>query len=208
MIPMSIVAGIAISLGCIVNLTVGGYLGAFLFSCGLLTVLYLQGNLFTGQAGLVVQRRKKISHLLLVLLGNTIGTAGTAWLLKLAFSFNENIYQKSYEIAEKRIQTGVLGNLVLSIFCGILMYIAVTAFNRNFIMAILPVMVFVLCGFEHCIADAFYYTASNFHGAYMFFVTVIGNFIGCSLIPLFEIWGRGSKTHKNKENNATCPSNN
>ena len=43
----SILAGMFISLGCIVNLTVGGYLGAILFSFGLLSVVHYKLKLYT-----------------------------------------------------------------------------------------------------------------------------------------------------------------
>ena len=47
----SILAGMFISLGCIVNLTVGGYLGAILFSFGLLSVVHYKLKLYTGTIG-------------------------------------------------------------------------------------------------------------------------------------------------------------
>ena len=50
-------------------------------------------------------------------------------------------------------------NFIYGIFCGMLMYIAVAGFNssRNFIFVFVPVATFILCGFNHCIADMFYF---------------------------------------------------
>ena len=47
----SIMAGIFISIGCVVNLAVGGIVGAALFSLGLTAILVFNFNLFTGKAG-------------------------------------------------------------------------------------------------------------------------------------------------------------
>ena len=44
-------AGIFIALGCVVNLAVGGVVGAALFSLGLTAILSFGFNLFTGKAG-------------------------------------------------------------------------------------------------------------------------------------------------------------
>lgn len=44
-------AGIFISIGCVVNLAVGGIVGAALFSLGLTAILVFNFNLFTGKAG-------------------------------------------------------------------------------------------------------------------------------------------------------------
>ena len=51
-IASSFLAGIAISLGAIVNLVVGPPLGPFLFAVGLFMVIALRFDLFTGKAGL------------------------------------------------------------------------------------------------------------------------------------------------------------
>ena len=49
----SILAGLTIALAAGIYLVVGGPLGAFMFSLGLLTILHFQFYLFTGKAGLL-----------------------------------------------------------------------------------------------------------------------------------------------------------
>ena len=68
----AILAGICISIGCVVNLRVGGVAGAVLFAFGLTTVVYYGLKLYTGTAGFI-RRQGDWSMLLTVLFGNIIG---------------------------------------------------------------------------------------------------------------------------------------
>ena len=58
-IASSFLAGIAISLGAIVNLVVGPPLGPFLFAVGLFMVIALKCDLVTGKAGLLATQQFK-----------------------------------------------------------------------------------------------------------------------------------------------------
>ena len=49
--PLAILAGLCISIGCTVNMKVGGVAGAVLFAFGLTTVVYYGLKLYTGTAG-------------------------------------------------------------------------------------------------------------------------------------------------------------
>ena len=49
----AILAGLCISIGCIVNLRVGGVAGAVLFGFGLLAVVHYKLKLYTGTAGFI-----------------------------------------------------------------------------------------------------------------------------------------------------------
>ena len=66
----AILAGIFISVGCIVNLNVGGIAGAVLFAFGLLAVVHYQLKLYTGTAGFFDFRdAEEWWHLFLILTG-------------------------------------------------------------------------------------------------------------------------------------------
>ena len=67
--PPAILAGICISIGCVVNLRVGGVAGAVLFAFGLTTVVYYGLKLYTGTAGFI--RRKGDWGMLTVVLAGT-----------------------------------------------------------------------------------------------------------------------------------------
>lgn len=80
---LSILAGIAISVGCILYLTIGGIAGAILFCVGLSTILIFKWNLFTGKAGLLITQEISVVKLSEIWLGNLIGTALTAMAISL-----------------------------------------------------------------------------------------------------------------------------
>ena len=74
--PLAILAGICISIGCVVNLRVGGVAGAVLFAFGLTTVVYYGLKLYTGTAGLRLDDRLRPARLHRTRLKNPRRTAG------------------------------------------------------------------------------------------------------------------------------------
>ena len=73
----AILAGLCISIGCVVNLRVGGVAGAVLFAFGLLAVVHYKLKLYTGTAGFI-RAKGDWTMITVVLLGNIIGCALTA----------------------------------------------------------------------------------------------------------------------------------
>lgn len=159
-------AGIAISIGCIVFLTIeNNVVGSLLFSVGLLTVLKFGLNLFTGKAPYIC--KNKPSYILFVLLvwaGNFAGTGLTAFLINFT-RVKEKIIEKCISIAEIKVNDSLLSLFILAIFCGIMMYVAVDTYinqskeknSTSGLVAVLCVSVFILAGFEHSVADMFYF---------------------------------------------------
>lgn len=75
--------------------------------------------------------------------------------------------------------------------CGILMYLAIDNYNknRNIIFIIMPVMVFILSGFEHSIANMFYYFSSdyrNIESAIYLLTNIFGNGVGAIIFNYFK----------------------
>ena len=99
----------------------------------------------------------------------------------------DGIQFAALNIMNTRIETGAIGCGLLAIVCGLMMTTAVTfARQKNFIPLLLAVPLFIVCGFPHCVADAFYYMSIPFNtwtvdllGIYL--ATVVGNAIGCNL---------------------------
>ena len=184
---LSILAGMMIAIGGIINLTVGGIAGALFFSMGLLTILTLKFELFTGKAGLLVTNEIKPGKLFGIWLGNFIGTAAMAFLLVVTPK-GLVLAEEASKIVAIRISYGPIVNLNYGIMCGMLKLIAVKPFamsNSNPLYAMLPVAIFILCGFNHCIADMFYLNMGAINlGDYLVLIpTTIGNLIGCNIIP-------------------------
>ena len=176
-------AGILIALSATIFLTVGGTVGALLFSIGLLTVLRFECKLFTGKAGLLVTGEISAIELIRIYLGNFLGVAAWGTLLRLS-----EVPLDASNVVVKRLEAALPQTLFLGICCGVLMYIAVSLYKTLPLGTIMAVTAFVMLGAHHCIADMFYFVVSvgNFSVEKMFsslIVTTIGNVIGCNLIP-------------------------
>ena len=193
--PLSILAGICISIGCVVNLRVGGVAGAVLFAFGLTTVVYYGLKLYTGTAGFI-RLKGDWSMLAVVLLGNIVGCLLSAWLISYA---QPDCIEPATKILASRLAKGPWACFLLAIGCGFIMTTAVEfARKGKMLPLLLGVPVFILCGFAHSIADAFYFILSllgdnsqltlnsqlstlNFQLLLVYLSEVLGNFVGCNL---------------------------
>ena len=183
-LPLAILAGICISIGCVVNLRVGGIAGAVLFAFGLTTVVYYGLKLYTGTAGFI-RRQGDWSMLTVVLLGNIVGCLLSAWAIGYA---QPDCVEPAAAILTGRLAKGPLACFLLAIGCGFIMTTAVEfARKGKMLPLLLGVPVFILCGFAHSIADAFYFLVTPADqllqpavlGVYV--SEVLGNFVGCNL---------------------------
>lgn len=181
-ISRSILAGIMIGIAGTVNLSIdNSYLGAFLFSLGLIAIVLHTLYLFTGRVG-TVSIKAEWSALLVIIFGNYIGTLIVAGLMRFT-RFSSNLIEKATNIYNIKMNDSLLSIFILAIFCGILMYIAVMSEyqNNTVIVIILPIMVFILAGFEHSIANMFYFNLAwqwNAEAILKNIVMLIGNGIG------------------------------
>ena len=183
-IPLAILAGICISIGSVVNLRVGGVAGAVLFAFGLTTVVYYGLKLYTGTAGFI-RMKGDWTMLCLVLLGNIIGCLLSAWLIAYA---QPDCIEPASKILAGRLAKGPFACFLLAIGCGFIMTTAVEfARKGKMLPLLLGVPVFILCGFAHSIADAFYFLVSPSEQVLQISVLIVyvsevlGNFVGCNL---------------------------
>ena len=177
-----IVAGLCISIGCVVNLRVGGVAGAVLFAFGLLAVVHYRLKLYTGTAGFI-RAYGDWRMLFIVLLGNIVGCGLTSVACTYALP---DIVPPDVLIVESRLCKGSFGCFLLAIGCGFIMTTAVE-FGREgrYLPLLFGVPVFILCGFTHSVADAFYFLSVpelySFDLLLLYFCEVVGNFVGCNL---------------------------
>lgn len=184
----AVLAGIAIAMGGYVYLTVGGLPGAVLFAFGLLTVVHYGLALFTGKAGYFDSKKTLVQLFALILTGNLVGCFLMACVSWPAVSASTAVSDAAAAIVEARLNAGILANLVLAVPCGFIMTTAVE-FGRKgqYLPLLFGVPLFIMCGFRHSIADAFYYLAAAdiskpLIGTWL--LIVIGNFLGCNLYRL------------------------
>ena len=177
-INKSLLAGILIGLGVIINTqTQVPIVGPMLFSFGLLTIINMQLNLYTGKIGFV-QKLKDTPFLLTVLVFNLIGIAVTVGLYTLA---NGGFIPLISAAAATKFSKSILTLFINAVFCGMLIHFAVK--NKIHIFTIFAIMIFILIGAEHCIAD-FPYLLFNFSfmNLLKFISIIIGNSLGSILI--------------------------
>ena len=188
-----IYAGFMIGIGAIAFLSLENkVLGSFFFSIGLLTICMYAMNLYTGKVGyILINKIEYIYELLLGLLGNFMGTFIIGKLILLTRV--SNINEKALSLVNIKLNDNLLSIFILSIFCGILMYIAVNNYKKvgteigKYIGIFMCVMTFILCGFEHCIANMYYFSVSStwsLNTLLYLLVMILGNSLGGILIPL------------------------
>lgn len=188
-----IYAGIMIGIGGTVFLSVSNtVMGSFLFSIGLLMICMYGMNLYTGKIGYVlINKFNYIYELLLSLLGNFVGTFLVAFLIR--NTRYSTLCKRALSISNIKLSDNLLSIFILSIFCGILMYLAVNNYKKatneigKYIGIFLCVMVFILCGFEHCVANMYYFSLAglSFKSLLYLLIMILGNSAGSILIAFF-----------------------
>ncbi len=194
-------AGLAIGLGSFVFTIVSAYLTSIwgsifasaLFSIGLILVCTLGLQLYTGKVGVVFDGREKLKenaiNLPIMLVGNAIG----AFALGIICHF---IFMNVPEIADKITAISIGKTASNSVFlqgilCGTLVYIAVYFFKnlQNWGMKIIGIItavtLFVYCGFQHCIANMFYFGMAfnwNIDMLWNLLIVILTNSIGALLV--------------------------
>ena len=189
----SILGGMCIGIGGVVFLSCESkVVGAVFFCLGLFAICTFGFNLFTGKVGYVFQRPLRYTGFVLsVWLGNLIGTGIVGYAVRAARI--AGIAEKAAGMCQTKLDDSLVSIFILSVFCNILMFIAVDGFRNNpheigkYIGIFLGVTVFILCGFEHCVANMFYFSVANaWSGRTVLYLLVmsVGNACGGVLIPL------------------------
>lgn len=190
-----IYAGMMIGIGGTVYLSISNsIIGAIFFSVGLLTICIYKMNLYTGMIGYIIENKLNyIVTLLLTLIGNFIGRMITSLLVLNTRIANLSVRAK--EISAIKINDNYLSIFILSIFCGMLMYIAVNTFKKEkdsivrYLAIFICVIVFILSGFEHCIANMYYISLAklwSLKAVLSMLIMVLGNSVGSIFIAIFN----------------------
>lgn len=194
----SILSGILISIGGTVYLSSINsgvpWFGAILFSAGLFTICEYGYNLYTGKVGYIGFHFKDVKYIglvLLICLFNILTTFVLGFLIGKNFT---EVAQTAQTIYEKKLNASLVKAFVSSVFCGILMFLAVDTWKRGKKIGVfLYVPVFIICGFDHSIANSFYNGASFAAGSSLTFsfsnlifilLVVLGNGLGGITFPV------------------------
>jgi len=192
----AVMAGLFIGIAGLIFLSVENkVVGSFLFSFGLLMVVSKGYYLYTGKVGYLLPYQK--GYLLILgktLLGNFIGITTIGLLFR--FSGMTSVITSANELLNLKTSNLWYETLVLSILCGMMMYIGVQSYKvmkndfLKVLMVIFPVVIFILARFEHSVANMLYIALGNtwsFRVLLYVIIWVIGNGIGSILLNLVEV---------------------
>lgn len=181
----AVLSGFMIAFGCIIYLVCSNKMvGSLLFSFGLLTIICRELYLYTGKIGYI--RQYGIKTILMTLLGNFVGT----YVMGLLMQFTRIAYHDSVRsLVETKLNDSIPSLFILSVACGVMMYLAVDSYkkSRSWMFVIFPVVIFILSGFEHSIANMCYFTLANAWEPRTFLlvlVMILGNAVGSWLMNL------------------------
>lgn len=147
--------------------TLGRFYGALFFAVGLVMILIGGGDLFTGNCLLTLgwlnrdyALTKVLKNWLIVYLGNLLGALLLVSLLYFAnppFSYQSEIIA----VAEAKLKLSFFAAFFRGVLCNVLVgmavYMSFAAKNvaGKILVAMLPVALFVICGYEHSVANMF-----------------------------------------------------
>lgn len=207
---LSIMAGIYIALGAqgfLVTLD-NIFIRAAVFPVGLMLIVLVGGELFTGNCLMTIALLQKkiktkiyVNTMLQVLIGNLIGGLAMVGLLYLSGIYNNPImYERIVKIANDKLSLTFVQVIFKGILCNILVSLAVwfaTTSNDTsgkILGCWFPVMLFVLCGYEHVVANMFYLPMAAIFDSSITMINIIvknlipaaiGNYIGGGILIPF-----------------------
>ena len=181
------------------------FVGACVFPVGLIMVVIFGSELFTSNCLLsVAYTNKKISftqlirNIVTVYLFNYVGSFIVSYITVKGGSFNPDSLAYLQNIANHKIHADAYSLFIKGILCNVLVCGAVLlSFTSKdtigkLVGAWLPIMLFVLIGYDHSIANMFYLTAAKFVDSsiqvssilYNLFYVTLGNILGGVAIGL------------------------
>ena len=181
----------------------GSLVGSALFSVGLLLVCALKLMLYTGKIGLTFEMKQPAFHyvsLLTMLIANVAAAYAVGYLINYLMNNSgvSEFINIGTNVANGKLKLSTLSEYIKcsfqSIFCGSCVHLGVKCFNmfngkwRGIIITIYSVLTFVYSGFQHCIANSFYFGLANERRKEVLInvaICVIGNSLGTIPIAMF-----------------------
>ena len=171
-------------MGGAIFIKLSGVIGAVMFTFGLLTVVHFKLPLYTGTAGFIeLNKASEYYKMIIILFGNILGC--------ILLSYMNIKGVDGSTIIQSRLDTTYLQCLLNAIGCGLIMTLIVKGGrDKNWLLILFGIPLFILLGFYHSIADAFYTMVVSDEMKNMFFgrywTIVLGNFIGCNIPRLLK----------------------
>lgn len=173
----SFAAGVSIGIAGLAYLKMGS---AWVFPIGLLMVCFLSLHLYTGRV--CYGKLTDAPELFWILIMNLIGAAFLGIVTHFVYP---DLAQKAVELTATKF-TEEAWVFPRAILCNIMIFVAVHAWKNlpspnNIISLIFATAIFVIGGFEHCVANAFYFGCAFVPSVDLFWylpANILGNTIG------------------------------
>lgn len=189
----AVLAGMSIAIGGVVFLSIDNkVLGSVFFSIGLFAVCTLGLNLYTGKVCYIFDNKLSYSlDVVNIWFGNLVGTAMVGYLMRATRI--AGIAEKAKAMCDTKLNDSMLSIFILAIFCNIMIYFGVEAYKTNqhetgkYYGILFSIVVFIVSGYEHCIANMFYFSIANvwsLHAVQYLLVMTLGNLVGGVIFPL------------------------
>ncbi len=174
----------------------GKFVGAILFSLGIFVILAFEMKLFTGLvSGIPTMGKKSLWKLPVCFLGNAIGVAIVFFLVSFSPISDVVVSAGKYLIYSKITnESWAISSVCSGVLCGILITLSVLSVNHSHkkglsanVGVIFPIIVFAFCGFDHSVANMFYFYClgeMSWRVVGYILLTIVGNVIGGVILPL------------------------
>lgn len=199
-----ILAGIAISLGgwlCLRANAVleNNFVGSFIFATGLILIVNFDFYLYTGRICYLFDNKdpKNWIHLLLGLLGNVMGCIVMGLSMRASFKDSLDVLFNNLDaMIVSKLDAVWYVTAIKSFLCGMLVYLAVEGFKKiennfgKYVVLVLCIGGFVFAGYEHCVANMFYYALGDSYTVktlITLLLCILFNSIGGLFIPILNI---------------------
>ncbi|WP_251454297.1 formate/nitrite transporter family protein [Veillonella intestinalis] len=156
----------------------GRLVAGIIFGCGLVFVLLSGAELFTGNVLITnawlcgrVSSVAMLRNWVYVYIGNFLGSFFIAWLMSQSGLWHGGANlagAMTIKLALGKVSLDLTAAIVLGILCNWLVCLAVwlsfgtTSTSGKILSIYLPIFMFVLSGFEHCVANMYYIPAGIF----------------------------------------------
>lgn len=192
----SAAAGIMIGIGGTVFLSCENkVVGSVFFAVALLSICAMGMKLYTGAIGYLATSARMARPYLnypLIFLGNLAGVWTTALCVRAG---GLTVGARAAELCAKKLTQTPVQTIFLAVLCGVLMYAAVEIWRAkgNALGILFCVPTFILCGFEHSVADAYYFAVGGAFGEAIVFLllAILGNTLGAMAVAWLTTVGAG-----------------
>lgn len=201
------------------NIGLAKFIAATIFPVGLMLVLLTGTELFTSNCMLILPVLDKritvkdmFKNLIIVYFFNFLGCLFIGFITAFTHNFDSDAIAFLVKLDQAKITTSASSLFAKGILCNVLVcgsvilaYSAEDVTGRLF-SAWFPIMLFVVLGYDHSIANMLYFMAAKLSGLnltisqviYNLFYVTLGNFVGGTLFMSIPLYFAHYKTSRSK----------